>query len=413
MIKTPLGYSRQTISEEDIEAVVRILESDNLTQGPLVTEFEQAIASYCDQLPVCNDELQTGKTVRLGPLEAVAVNSATSALHIACLALGLSEGDWLWTSANSFIASANCGRYCGANVGFLDIDPATGNLCVDALREKFETAARDGKLPKILVVVHFAGQPCDMAEIFALANQYDCKLIEDASHALGASYQQRKIGGCQFSEITVFSFHPVKMITTGEGGMALTRDAELAKKMRCIAHQGVNRHDRVLDDMLDAEVRGNWLYEAGTLGFNYRLTDIQAALGVSQLKRLDEYVHARGQQATIYDQAFESLPITPLSLKPNRQSSHHLYVIRLSDITGRQRKKLYEQCHAQQIRVQVHYIPIPYQPYYRELGVDPKDYPNAIDYYQSALSLPLFPTLTEQDQQLVIDCVQSFCKACF
>lgn len=370
-----IPYGRQDIQDEDIAAVAAVLRSDWLTQGPLVPRFEEAVARRC------------------GGAYGVAVNSATSALHLACLALGLGPGDRLWTSPITFVASANCARYCGAEVDFVDIDPRTCNLSVDALVAKLAAAERTGGLPKVVVPVHFAGQSCDMRAIHALSQQYGFRIIEDASHAIGGRYQGNPIGGGQFADITVFSFHPVKIITTGEGGMALTNDADLAERMRRLRSHGIVR-DAV------AQVReGPWYYEQVDLGYNYRLTDIQAALGLSQLTRLDAYVAARRQLADRYDELLAGLPLDPPGRGPDADSAWHLYVVRLHDETCR--RAVFEYLREAGIGVNVHYIPVYHQPDYRRLGFLPGYCPTAEAYYAGAITLPLYPTLTLAEQDRV------------
>jgi UDP-4-amino-4,6-dideoxy-N-acetyl-beta-L-altrosamine transaminase len=375
-----IPYGRQDISQADIDAVVAVLRSDFLTQGPAVPRFEEAVARYC------------------GAPHAVAVNSATSALHIACLALGLGRGDRLWTSPNSFVASANCARYCGAEVDFVDIDPATYNLDLAALAEKLCAAERDGTLPKVLVPVHFAGQSCPMAEIRDLAARYGFAVIEDASHAVGGRYRDQPIGGCGYSDITVFSFHPVKIVTTGEGGMALCRDPQLAERMRRLRSHGITR-----DPALFRQPPGGaWYYEQLELGFNYRMTDIQAALGLSQMARLDGYVARRNQLAAGYDQALRELPLVLPARAPECLSSFHLYVVQVEERTGGiGRDHVFRRLRDAGIGVNLHYIPIHTQPYYRGLGFDWGHCPRAERYAARALTLPLFPTMTQEQQATV------------
>lgn len=373
-----IPYGRQDIQPLDIDAVVEVLRSDWLTQGPTVPRFEAAVAEYC------------------GVDHAVAVNSATSALHLACLALGLGPGDTLWTSPNTFVASANCARYCGAEVDFVDIDLATGNMSVAALAAKLEVAKRQGRLPKIVVPVHFAGLSCDMAAIAELSVRYGFKIIEDASHAIGARYRGAPVGNCEYSDITVFSLHPVKIITTGEGGLALTRDAALAAKMRRLRCHGITREP----SEMPAEPTGPWEYAQIELGYNYRLTDIQAALGLSQLARLDAYVARRRALADRYDRLLSSLPLQLPGRSAEAESAWHLYVVRLSDPS--RRRAVFEALRAAGIGVQVHYIPVHTQPYYRALGFQWGDYPQAERHYRAAMSLPMYPTLTDAQQDKVV-----------
>ncbi len=373
-----IPYGRQDVRPEDIEAVVEVLRSDFLTQGPVVARFEAALAR------------------RVGAAHGVAVNSATSALHLACLALGVGPGTAVWTSANTFVASANCARYCGATVDFVDVDPGTGNLSIAALEDKLARAEREGRLPRVLIPVHFAGQPCDMAAIGRLAERYGFAVIEDASHAIGAEYRGEAVGAGRFSAITVFSFHPVKIITTGEGGMAVTGDAELADRMARLRSHGVTRDPALMDRDPD----GPWYYQQVELGYNYRLTDIAAALGLSQLGRLDDYIDRRAMLADRYDRLATGLPLRPLAREPGVRSAWHLYVIRL-DEPGR-RRAVFEALRARGVGVNVHYIPVPSQPDFARLGHQASDFPGARDYYAGALSLPLFPAMTEAEQDAVV-----------
>jgi UDP-4-amino-4,6-dideoxy-N-acetyl-beta-L-altrosamine transaminase len=371
-----IPYGHQDIQDEDIAAVAAVLRSDWLTQGPLVPRFEAGVTSRC------------------GGGHAVAVNSATSALHLACLALGLGPGDWLWTSPITFVASANCARYCGAEVDFVDIDPRTCNMSVDALAMKLAAAEAMDRLPKVVVPVHFAGQSCDMRAIHALSRQYGFRIIEDASHAIGGRFLGEPIGGGQYADITVFSFHPVKIITTGEGGMALTQDAVLAERMRRLRSHGIVRD-------AEAQVReGPWYYEQVELGYNYRLTDMQAALGLSQLERLDTYVAARRQLADRYDERLAGLPLEALGRDPEADSAWHLYVVRLHE-AGR-RRAVFEHLREAGIGVNVHYIPVYHQPDYRRLGFEPGYCPAAEAYYAGAITLPLYPALTGAEQDRVV-----------
>ncbi|WP_429129989.1 UDP-4-amino-4,6-dideoxy-N-acetyl-beta-L-altrosamine transaminase [Aeromonas veronii] len=374
-----IPYGRQSISDADIEAVVAVLKSDYLTQGQAVPAFEQGLADYC-QVP-----------------HVVACSNGTTALHLACAVLDIGAQDTVWVSAVSFVASANCVRYCNANVDFVDVDPATGNLDVVALDKKLQQAVRTHSLPKALIAVHLAGQPCDLEEIGALCRQYGIVLIEDACHALGAHYQGSPIGSCRHSDMTVFSFHPVKPITTAEGGAVTTRDQVLADKLRLYRSHGITRDPQAL--LMPSP--GEWYYEQQLLGFNYRLTDIQAALGLSQLSRLDQFITQRRELARRYDALLSLLPVQPLQQSNNRQSGYHLYVIQVAE-----RDQVFARLRAAGIGVNVHYIPIPAQPYYRGLGHDPADYPGAQAYYQGAISLPLFPALTLSEQQQVVDALE-------
>ncbi len=376
-----IPYGRQHITEADIEAVVDVLRSDFLTQGPAVPAFERAVAA------------------QVGVRHALAVNSATSALHIACLALGLGPGDRLWTVPNTFVASANCGRYCGAEVDFVDIDPDSWNLSVTALRAKLVQARQDGLLPKVLVPVHFAGQPTDQEAIWALAQEFGFKVLEDASHAIGASRRGERAGNCKWSDITVFSFHPVKIITTGEGGMALTNDAELAGSMEMLRSHGITRDTAKFTQAAP----GPWHYEQQGLGYNYRMTDIQAALGSSQLARLDSYVERRNLLARRYDELLRGLPLQlPIVLAGNR-SAFHLYVVRVkNNARGRTREQVFSELRRGGIGVNVHYMPVHLQPYYRQLGFADGAFPAAESYASEAITLPLYPQLTEEGQDQVV-----------
>lgn len=374
-------YGRQDITQADIDAVVGVLQSDFLTQGPMVPRFEQLVAQH------------------VGALHAVAVNSATSALHIACLALGLGPGDRLWTTPITFVASANCGLYCGAEVDFVDIDPRTYNLCPKALALKLEQAERQGTLPKVVIPVHLCGQPCDMEAIHSLALRYGFKVIEDASHAIGGKYQDAFIGDGRYSDITVFSFHPVKIITTAEGGMALTNSAELARKMALFQSHGITRDPAYMTHAPD----GPWYYQQTELGYNYRMTELQAALGISQLQRLDHYVTRRHELAQRYNLLLQGLPITTPWQHPDSYSGLHLYVIRLQlDSIGKTHRRIFEELREQGIGVNLHYIPVHTQPYYQRLGHQTGDFPESERYYADAISLPMFQTLTEAQQDFVI-----------
>ena len=375
-----IPYGRQDITQDDIDHVVEVLQSDFLTQGPRVPDFERAVASH------------------VGAKHAVAVNSATSALHIACLALGLKSGDWLWTSPITFVASANCGLYCGAQVDFVDIDPQTYNLCPIALAQKLEVAERKGCLPKIVVAVHLCGQSCDMAAIHALSLKYGFKIIEDASHAIGGKYRDILIGGGQYSDVTIFSFHPVKIITTAEGGMALTNDDAIAENMNLFRSHGITR-DPVL---MTKPSEGPWYYQQIALGFNYRMTELQAALGYSQINRLDAYVARRHELARYFDALLSDLPVVTPWQHPDCYSGMHLYVIRLQpDRIDKTRAEVFQQMRDLGIGVNVHYIPVHLQPYYQAMGFKSGDYPEAERYYSESLSLPLFPKLNTSQQQFI------------
>ena len=374
-----IPYGRQDITQRDIDAVVDVLKSDFLTQGHKVPLFEKAISD------------------KVGAQYAVAVNSATSALHIACLSLGLGKGDWLWTSPTSSVASSNCGLYCGANIDFVDIDRHTYNMCPSALKEKLIKAKVDNRLPKILVVVHLCGQPCEMEDIHNLSKEYGFSIIEDASHAIGGRYKNKYIGSSQYSDITVFSFHPVKIITTGEGGMALTNNKNLFEKMSLYRSHGITRDP----EKMSIKHAGPWHYEMVELGFNYRMTDLQAALGLSQLERLDEYVASRHRLAKIYDDELSDLPIKlPFQIRDG-YSGFHLYVIRISRLK-KTHQEVFEELVSHGLGVNLHYIPIHTHPYYQAMGFVAKDFPESVRYAGEAISLPLFPTLKIEDQKRVI-----------
>lgn len=375
-----IPYGRQDIRDEDVAAVEAVLRSDWLTQGPLIPRFEEAVAARC------------------GATHAVAVNSATSALHVACMALDLKPGEHLWTTPNTFVASANCGRYCGASVDFVDIERSSLNLDPVALAAKLDQAEKAGALPKVVVAVDFAGLSCDMAAIRVLADRYGFRIIEDASHAIGGHYQGRPIGNGRHADITVFSFHPVKIITTGEGGMALCNDAELAERMARLRSHGIRR------DAATQAAEGPWYYEQSELGFNYRMTDIQAALGLSQLARLDDYVAARRRLADRYDHLLAGLPLQTPWRDAQAGSAWHLYVIRLEDaaLARPGRRAVFEHLRAAGIGVNVHYIPVHLQPDYRRLGFAPGDFPVAEDYYARTITLPLYPGLSDAEQDRVV-----------
>ena len=376
-----IPYGRQDITQADIEAVVAVLRSDFLTQGPAVPAFEMTVANYC------------------GAQHAIAVNSATSALHIACLALGVGKGDAVWTSPITFVATANCALYCGARIDFVDIDPRTYNLSVERLAEKLAQAEKTGKLPKVVIPVHLCGQPCDMAGIHALSQQYGFKIIEDASHAIGGKYKNEPIGNCRYSDITVFSFHPVKIITTAEGGMALTNDGELTNKMALLRSHGITRDPALMTHEPD----GSWYYQQIDLGFNYRMTELQAALGVSQITRLDTYVTRRHQLARRYDELLVKLPITIPWQHPDAYAGLHLYPIRLQlDKIQKSHVEVFEFLRAQGIGVNLHYIPVYLQPYYQAMGFQPGYCSEAELYHKEAISLPMFPNLTASEQKRVI-----------
>ncbi len=376
-----IPYGRQTISEQDIQAVVDVLRSDFLTQGPMVPAFEEAVAEYC------------------GVQHAIALNSATSALHVACLSLDLGPGDWLWTSPITFVASSNCGLYCGAKVDFVDIDPRTYNISTKALEAKLVQAEREGRLPRIVVPVHLCGQPCDMENVHELSQRFGFKIIEDASHAIGGKYHNEPIGNCRYSDITVFSFHPVKIITTAEGGMALTNNNKLAKKMMQLRSHGITRDAAHMTHAPD----GPWYYQQIDLGFNYRMTELQAALGVSQMRRLDAYVARRHELAKRYDQLLQDLPVTTPWQHPDGYSGLHLYVIRLQlKKIGKTHRQVFDGLREHGIGVNLHYIPVHTQPYYQRMGFKTDDFPQAERYYAEAISLPMFQSLTHVQQDEVI-----------
>lgn len=375
-----IPYGRQEVTSTDIDAVVDVLRSDLLTQGPVLPRFEAAVAS------------------RVGAAHAVAVNSATSALHVACLALGLGPGDLLWTSPNTFVASANCARYCGAEVDFVDIDARTWNMSADALEAKLGEASRRGRLPKIVVPVHFAGQPTEQERIWELAARFGFKVLEDASHAIGASRHGEPVGSGRWAHVTVFSFHPVKIVTTGEGGLALTNDAALAGRMALLRSHGITR---VSDEMVGKSA-GPWYYEQLALGFNYRMTDLQAALGLSQLSRLDQYVERRNLLAARYDAHLGALPLHLPVVNEGNRSAFHLYVVRLQTDSESRHRAVFEALRAGGIGVNLHYMPVHLQPYYRQLGFRDGMFPEAELHQRQALTLPLFPTLSEAEQDHVV-----------
>jgi UDP-4-amino-4,6-dideoxy-N-acetyl-beta-L-altrosamine transaminase len=377
-----IPYGRQDISEADIQAVVEVLRSDYLTQGPTVPAFEKCVSDYCH--------------VRF----SVAVNSATSALHIACLSLGVGPGDTVWTSPVTFVASANCALYCGAKVDFVDIDPRTYNMSIERLAEKLAHAEKNHNLPKGVIPVHLCGQSCDMNSIHKLSQRYGFKIIEDASHAIGSKYQSEPIGNCRYSDITVFSFHPVKIITTAEGGLATTNNAKLASKMQLLRSHGITRDANEMNQAPD----GAWYYQQIALGFNYRMTDLQAALGLSQMKRLDEFVNQRQNIAKRYDQLLSKLPVITPWQQPDSYSASHLYVIRLKlkEILSSHREA-FKIMRATGVGVNLHYIPVYTQPYYQKMGFEKGYCPEAEQYYAEAISLPMYPGLTQSQQDNVIE----------
>lgn len=381
-----IPYGHQSINHEDIEEISKVLVSEWLTQGPTINKFEESMQQYS------------------GAKHAIAVSNATAALHLACLALGLKAGDYLWTSPNTFVASANCALYCGANVDFVDIDLRTYNMSVDALAEKLIIAEKLGMLPKIVVPVHFAGQSCDMVRIKELSNRYGFKIIEDASHAIGGSYKDSKVGSCQYSDVTVFSFHPVKIITTGEGGMLLTNDSQLHAALSRLRTHGITRDETQMQGVS----HGPWFYEQIELGFNYRLTDIQAALGLSQMKRLDKFVAMRNQLASRYSDKLADLPLIIPFVSEDCKSAWHLYSIML-DINklNKTRRQVFEEMRKANIGVNIHYIPVHTQPYYKKHGIANKTFVNAEDYYERTMTLPLYPDMTNADQDYVVDTLRA------
>ena len=376
-----IPYGKQDINQADIDSVIDVIQSEFLTQGPQVPLFEKTVSEYC------------------GVKYGVAVNSATSALHIACLALGLGEGDYFWTSPNTFVASANCGLYCGAKVDFVDIDSKTYNLSTKELEKKLIQAKQDNKLPKIVIPVHFAGQSCDMKKIHSLGKEYGFKIIEDASHAIGGKYLDQSIGCCQYSDITVFSFHPVKIITTAEGGLATTNNKELSEHMQLFRSHGVTRDP----ELMIKKAEGDWYYQQVELGFNYRMTELQAALGVSQMKRLDEFVALRHQRQKRYDELLKNLPVVVPYQDMDSYSALHLYPIQIkTDKVKNTRKEIFEALRKNDIGVNVHYIPVHTQPYYENIGFKKGCYPNAEAYYDSAISIPLFSQMSVIQQDMVV-----------
>ena len=384
-----IPYSRQHISNDDIESVVEVLKSDLITQGAYLTLFEDRVKEYCKVD------------------YAVAFNSATSALHATCLALGLKRGDFLWTSPNSFVASANCALYCDASIDFVDIDDRTYNISLEKLKEKLIESSKLGKLPKILVAVHFAGQSCNMKEIYALSKIYGFSVIEDASHAIGGKYNNFPIGSCKYSDATIFSFHPVKIITTAEGGMIVTNKDEIAEKTKLIRSHGITREK----SKISSKRYGGWYYEQQLLGFNYRMNEIQAALGVSQLKRLDEFVIKRHEIRKIYDESLNYEFVKIPFQDSKTYSSFHLYPVRFNlKKLGLNKKELYDFFIHNKINVNVHYIPIHTQPFYKKLGFKYGDFPNSENYYNEAFSLPIFYDLKVHDQNHVIQTIDKLRK---
>ena len=376
-----IPYGRQDVTEDDINEVTKVLRSDYLTQGPRVEEFENKVANEVD--------------AKYG----VAVNSATSALHLACVALGLGEGDQLWTSPTTFVASANCGLYCGATVDFVDIDIETGLMCVKELENKLKKAKKESRLPKIVIPVHLSGASCDMKRIKKLADKYNFNIIEDASHAIGGKYEEEPIGNCKYSDVTVFSFHPVKIITTGEGGMAMTNSVELAEKIKSLRSHGITKN---FEDFIRKDM-GEWHYEQQDLGYNYRMNDIEAALGISQIKRLRDIVETRNKQREIYIEKLKCCKIEILKVPSNTYSSVHLVVARLKDATETRHKDIFKALRSAGIGVQLHYAPVHLQPYYRKAGFKTGQFKNAEEYAKTALSIPVYPGLTKKEQDYVCE----------
>jgi UDP-4-amino-4,6-dideoxy-N-acetyl-beta-L-altrosamine transaminase len=373
-----IPYGRQSISQDDIDAVVSVLNSDFLTQGPAVPSFENAVKKIVESK------------------FAIAVNSATSALHLACLSLGVGKGDLVWTSAITFVASANCALYCGASVDFIDIEERTYNLCVNSLEDKLTKAKTAGKLPKVVIPVHLCGQSCDMERIYQLSLKYGFKIIEDASHSIGGRYHDNPIGSCEFSHVSVFSFHPVKIITSAEGGMCTTNDPVLAKKISLLRTHGITRDQRELVNNSE----GPWYYEQISLGFNYRMTDLQAALGLSQLDRLEQFISKRNLIADRYIDDFNNSKIIFQKVTENTLSAYHLFVIQIEEIdAARSKKEIFEELREMGINVNLHYMPVYRHPYYQSLNSFKfEDFPNAERYYSTAISIPIFPDLDEKDR---------------
>ncbi len=377
-----IPYSHQSINDEDVEAVVDVLKSDYLTQGNTVSAFERVVREYT------------------GAEYSVATNSGTSALHLACLALNLNKGDWLWTTPITFVASANCALYCGASVDFVDIDPKTFNMSTNKLKEKLEYAYKNKCLPKVLVVVHFCGLSCDMETIHALSEKFGFSIIEDACHALGGKYRERPIGCCQFSDVTIFSFHPVKSITTGEGGMIVTNNDHLAANIRLLSSHGITREPVMMGQKIDA----SWYYEQIALGYNYRLTDIQAALGITQMRRIDSFIERRHQIAKQYDVLLSGLPIEAQNRTKNSYSGMHLYVIRLQlDKISKTHSEIFNELRNNGIGVNLHYIPVHLQPWYQRMGFNYGDFPQAEKYYREAMTIPLFPQLPDDNVVIIVE----------
>ena len=381
-----IPYGKQEITQSDIDSVVEVLKSDFLTQGPVVPVFEEHIKNFC------------------GSKYAVATNSATSSLHSACHALGVSKGDIVWTSANTFVASSNCAIYCGATVDFIDIDSRSFNICLNKLESKLILAKKSGKLPKVVIPVHLTGQSCDMKKIYELSLTYNFKIIEDASHSIGSKYLDRYVGSCDYSDITIFSFHPVKIITTGEGGVATTNDKNLAEKLTLFRSHGITRDSELMRKLPD----GPWYYEQIDIGYNYRMTELQAALGISQLERIESMISKRHLIANEYDKKLNNLPLRVPWQDKKSHSSYHLYVIRLNlNQINISHKDFFIKMRNEDILVNLHYIPVYFHPYYKKLGFKKGHCPEAEKYYADAVSIPMFPTLTDKDQNKVISSIKS------
>ncbi len=380
-----LPYGRQNINQDDIDAVINVLKSDYLTQGPLIEQFEKKV---CKEVKA---------------KFATACNSATSALHIACIALGLKEGDWLWTSPITFVASANCGRFCKAKIDFIDIDPNTGLMSIEKLKKKLNNAEKSGKLPKIVIPVHLAGSSCEMKTIYELSKIYGFSIIEDASHAIGGEYLNQKVGSCTFSHISVFSFHPVKIITTGEGGIAVCNDNNINKKMKILRSHGITKYKD------DFKIPNNdpWHYEMQELGYNYRITDISCALGISQLNRLNEIINERNKIYNQYEYLLKELPVSLIEIPKNVKSSVHLAIIRLNQNNEQLHRKVFNHFRKNNIGVQLHYSPVHLQPYYRNQGFKIGNFPISENYSSDAISLPLFPGIKSYELDRVIKCLKS------
>ncbi len=376
-----IPYGKHVIDDQDVAAVVDVLKNRFLTQGTMIPQFEQGLANYT------------------GSQFCVSVNSGTSGLHVACLAAGVGKGDIVWTVPNSFVASANCALYCGATIDFVDIDPITRNISVDALAEKIAKAAASGQLPKVLIVVHFSGLSCDMEVIRTLSQSYGICLIEDAAHALGGKYQDTQVGSCRYSDMTVLSFHPVKSITTAEGGAVTTNDPKLQQRLTLFAKHGVTRDP----ELMEGDSDGDWYYQQVELGYNYRLSDLHAALGVSQLGKLDGFVQQRKEKAQIYQQHLQGLPLTLPSEQGFSESAWHLYMV---EVTEHERKSVFDALRNKGVGVNVHYIPIHLQPFYRRLGFSAGDFPCSEAFYKNAITIPLFPTMSADEQSKVIDALK-------